>query len=115
MKLTRDVALIEYSQKVDFLNHITHAAAAVAALFGASALISKAAPLGAKAVASCVVYSITLLCVYSFSAVYHALPQGEKRRKSPKVRRWHKIDTEIELNQYYQTHSLFVLTELIPF
>lgn len=82
MKLTRDVALIEYSHKIDFLNHITHAAAAVAALFGASALISKAAPLGAKAVSSCVVYSITLLCVYSFSAVYHALPQGEKRRKA---------------------------------
>jgi hemolysin III len=82
MELTRNVALVEYSQKVDFLNHITHASAALAALAGAAALVAKAAPLGAKAVVSCIVYSITLLCVYSFSAVYHALPQGEKRRKA---------------------------------
>ncbi|MBQ6264612.1 MAG: hemolysin III family protein [Clostridia bacterium] len=82
MRITRDVALIEYSAKTDFLNHITHAAADILALFGAAALIKKAAPLGMKALISCVVYSITLLCVYSFSAVYHALPQGEKRRKA---------------------------------
>ncbi|MBR6004939.1 MAG: hemolysin III family protein [Clostridia bacterium] len=82
MKITRDVALIEYSHRVDFLNHTTHAAAAVLALFGAFALIGKAAPLGKTALFSCVVYSITLLCVYTVSAVYHALPQGEKRRRA---------------------------------
>lgn len=82
MKPTRDVALIEYSPKVDFYNHITHAAAAVIALFGAFALIRKAAPSGNPALVSCVVYSITLMCVYTVSAVYHALPQGEKRRRA---------------------------------
>ena len=82
MAVTRDVALIEYSKKVDFLNHITHAAGAVAALTGAFALIKKAAPQGAAALVSCAVYSLTLLCVYAVSAVYHALPQGEARRRA---------------------------------
>ncbi len=82
MKITRDVALVEYSKKVDFLNFLTHAAAAVAALAGSAALLAKAVSVGAKETVCCAVYSATLLCVYSFSAVYHALPLGEKRRKA---------------------------------
>ncbi len=82
MNLTRDVSLIEYSEKTDFLNALTHAVAAAGALAGLVLLLLKAVPLGVKETVSCVIYAITLIAVYTASTVYHALPQGEKRRKA---------------------------------
>ncbi|MBO4893318.1 MAG: hemolysin III family protein [Clostridia bacterium] len=82
MNLTRDVSLIEYSEKTDFLNALTHAVAAAGALAGLVLLLLKAVPLGVKETVSCVIYAITLIAVYTASTIYHALPQGEKRRKA---------------------------------
>lgn len=76
--LGQDVKLIEYSQKVDAGNCITHAAGAVAAAIGSVLLVLKADEL--RSVLSAAVYGLSLIAVYIVSAVYHGLPAGEAKR-----------------------------------
>lgn len=75
-----DVELIEYSRKVDLLNCITHASGAVAAVPMAVLLILKAE--GFREILSAVIYSLALIAVYCFSALYHGLTPSEKKKKA---------------------------------
>lgn len=76
----KDVELIEYSRKVDFINCITHTLGAVAAVPLGILLIIKAE--GFREIFSAVIYSAALFAVYCFSAVYHGLRPSETKRKA---------------------------------
>lgn len=78
--VAKDVALIEYSKPVDRLNCITHAMGAFAAVVAAVLLILKADGL-AKEI-SAVIYGLSMVAVYTVSAVYHGLENGERKRKA---------------------------------
>lgn len=73
-----DVKLIEYSPTVDRWNCITHAVGAAINLFGAVLLTLKAT--STRHFLAALIYGITLVAVFTVSAVYHGLPQGEKKR-----------------------------------
>lgn len=80
---TDDVKLITYSPRVDRWNTATHAPGALAALAGMVLLLKKTLPGGSKTAVFCaVVYSLAFFCVYFTSAVYHALPPGEAKRRA---------------------------------
>lgn len=72
------VELIEYSKKVDFGNCLTHAVGAVLSVAGAIMLLMQARDL--RHLLSAVIYGIALVAVYTVSAVYHGLKQGEAKR-----------------------------------
>ena len=76
--LGKNVGLIEYSHKVDAANCVTHAIGAVAAAVGLVFLAVKAS--GARSVVSAVVFGLSLVAVYTASAVYHGLPSSETKR-----------------------------------
>lgn len=78
--LGKDVKLIEYSRRVDALNCITHAAGAAAAAAGFFFLLAEAE--GFRGTLSAVIYGLSLVAVYTVSAVYHGLPSGEAKRRS---------------------------------
>lgn len=83
MNALKDVNLIEYSKTTDTLNCLTHAAGAAAAAAGLVLIVRKA--LGVcdfAGVAACLIYSLSLITVYTVSAVYHGLPAGEAKRKA---------------------------------
>lgn len=83
MKLTKDVKLIEYPRGVERANVLTHAPGAVFGAAGLFALIKKAAASGSgRIIFSAAVYGAAFLLVYLCSAVYHALPQGEIKRRA---------------------------------
>lgn len=73
-----DVRIIEYSKEIDFLNCITHAFGALMSVFAFCAAIKKAE--GNLATFSAAVYGLSLITVYTASAVYHGLKSGEKKR-----------------------------------
>lgn len=74
----QDVKLIEYSKTIDRYNCITHAFGAVIGVFGTVAITMKASSL--RHFVSALIYSVTLVIVFTVSAVYHGLPQGEAKR-----------------------------------
>ena len=76
--LTKNVGLIEYSRKVDAANCITHGIGAVMAAVGFVFLVMRTS--GIRSVASAVVFGLSLVVVYTVSAVYHGLPSGEAKR-----------------------------------
>lgn len=78
--IAKDVKLIEYSESVDRLNCITHAVGAVLSVPALVFLILCAD--GARAVASALIYGLSMLAVYTVSAVYHGLESGEAKRKA---------------------------------
>lgn len=82
MQVAQQVNLVEYSKRVDFWNCVTHAAGAVAAAAGLAVAAGRAAGASARAVVSAAIYCTALLAVYTISAVYHGLPQGEARRRA---------------------------------
>lgn len=76
--IAQDVKLIEYSHKVDFLNCITHAAGAVFSVIGFAVMVFNAD--GARKIISAVLFGISMITVYTISAVYHGLKNGEAKR-----------------------------------
>lgn len=76
----RDVGIVEYSKKVDFFNCLTHGIGAVLSLIALLIMTVKAQ--GTRAVFSAVVYGVSLLTVYTVSAVYHGLKKGEAKRRA---------------------------------
>ncbi|MCR5523517.1 MAG: hemolysin III family protein [Clostridia bacterium] len=80
MNIVRDVKLIDYPPAVDRLNCLTHAAGALASVAGLVFITVKSYRTGDRiAVFSCVVYALSLIAVYTGSAVYHGLPPGNKK------------------------------------
>lgn len=76
--IAKDVGLIEYSKKVDFLNSLTHAAGAVLSVAAMIAMIARAHDM--RHMLSAVIYGVSLIAVFTVSAVYHGLKSGEKKR-----------------------------------
>lgn len=76
--IAKDVKLIEYSKPVDFFNCITHALPAAAAVIALGFIVAKAQ--GARQTASAIIYGLSMIAVYTVSAVYHGLKNGEAKR-----------------------------------
>lgn len=74
----KDVKLIEYSEKVDLGNCITHAFGAVLSVAATVMLLLKAHDL--RHIISAVIYGFALIAVYTVSATYHGLKPGEAKR-----------------------------------
>lgn len=75
------IELIEYTRKQDALNCLTHAVGAVLGAVVLVLLTAKAKSFdSARYTASAVIYGISLIVLYTASATYHGLPQGEKKR-----------------------------------
>lgn len=76
--VSKEVKLIEYSKRVDFFNCITHAAGAFGGVAALVLMLMKAQ--GTRHTASAVIYGLSLIAVYTVSAVYHGLKSGEAKR-----------------------------------
>ncbi len=76
--VAKDVKLIEYSRKVDMGNCITHAIGAVLSVAAIVLMLIYAD--GVRCMVSAVVYGVSMLAVYTISAVYHGLKSGEAKR-----------------------------------
>lgn len=76
--VAKEVKLIEYSKSVDMGNCITHAIGAVLSVAAAIAMLLAAN--GARQTLSAVIFGISMLTVYTASAVYHGLKNGEAKR-----------------------------------
>lgn len=76
--IAQDVKLIEYSRKVDFFNCITHAIGAALSVIGFAAMIFRVD--GARKIISALLFGLSLIAVYTVSAVYHGLKNGEAKR-----------------------------------
>lgn len=77
------IDLIEYSKKVDFGNSFTHAIGAVLSVPALIMLITKAE--GFRETVSAVIFGLALIAVYTVSAIYHGLPQGEAKRIARRI------------------------------
>lgn len=75
----KDVELIEYSKPVDLLNTITHLIGALLSFPALFFLLDKSN--GSLEKWSAVIYCFSVFAVYGVSALYHALPNGEIKRK----------------------------------
>lgn len=79
MKNKDSVELIEYTKAQDALNCVTHALGAVLGAAMLILLIKKAAPFSsARYMTAAVVYGLSIILLYSSSAVYHGL-RGARR------------------------------------
>lgn len=68
---------IRYSPREERVNALTHAFGAVAGLFAGAALVALAAQTGdAWRVVSAAVFSVSVVLLYTASAVYHSAPEG---------------------------------------
>lgn len=76
--IAKEVKLIGYSKRVDFFNCVTHAVGAAASIAALILMIMKAQ--GTRQTISAVIYGLSLIAVYSVSAVYHGLKSGEAKR-----------------------------------
>lgn len=76
----KDVEVIEYSKRVDFWNCITHLMGAVLSVVALVLLVVKA--YDARHTVAGMIYGVSLVAVYTMSAVYHGLPAGEVKRKA---------------------------------
>lgn len=75
--INKDIGLIEYSGRVDRANCITHAFAALLSVPALVLLLLKAD--GVRSVVSAAVYGLSLVAVYTVSAVYHGLTDEKKK------------------------------------
>ncbi len=78
--MNKNVELIKYSRKVDFWNCLTHAAGAFFSLFALVLMLLKAE--GFRDFVSATIYGVSLIAVYSVSALYHGLRNDEAKRKA---------------------------------
>lgn len=75
--INKDIGLVEYSRKVDMGNCVTHAVGAVLSVPALIMLVLKAE--GLRHTVSAVVFGLSLLAVYTVSAVYHGLTDEKKK------------------------------------
>lgn len=80
--INKDIGLIEYSRRVDAGNCITHAIAAVLSVPALIMLVLKAD--GLRHTLSAVIFGVSLVAVYTVSAVYHGLTD-EKRKQTARL------------------------------
>lgn len=75
--INKDIGLIEYSKRVDAANCATHAVAAALCVPALVLLVLKAQ--GLRGWISAVVFGLSLVAVYTVSAVYHGLTDEKKK------------------------------------
>ena len=75
-----EVRLIEYSKRVDASNCITHAAGAILSAAALIFMIIRTNGIGLRHTFSAVIFGLSMIAVYTVSAVYHGLPSGEAKR-----------------------------------
>lgn len=75
--VNKEIGLIEYSRKVDKGNCITHAVGAVLSVPALVMLVLKAD--GWRHIISAVIFGLSMLAVYTVSAVYHGLTDEKKK------------------------------------
>lgn len=80
MKITENIGLIEYTKRQEILNSLTHAAGAVFAVTGLVLCLIRVSGKGPVAVLSAVLYCCSFIAVYTASALYHGLPDGNAKR-----------------------------------
>ena len=82
MKRTRlkDRLLPYYTKGEELMNMVTHIAGGGLAILGSIAYIWKAASLGAATLTGALIYSVTLICVYTMSSIYHGLRPGTAKK-----------------------------------
>lgn len=78
--VTGNIRLIEYPEKVDLWNCITHAVGAVLSAAGFISLIIKAD--GIRGMISAVLFGAALILVYTVSAVYHGIKNSSAKIKA---------------------------------
>lgn len=78
--INKDIGLIEYSREVDRGNCITHAIGAVLSVPALIMLVLKAQ--GIRPTVSVVIFGLSMLAVYTASAVYHGLTNPKKKTKA---------------------------------
>ncbi|MBR5498305.1 MAG: hemolysin III family protein [Clostridia bacterium] len=76
----KDVEVIEYPRKVDMWNCLTHAVGAVLSVTGLLLMLIKADD--ARHFAAAFIFGLSLVAVYTMSAVYHGLPCSEAKRRA---------------------------------
>lgn len=81
--MSRDeIRLIEYTKKQELANCITHGAGAAAAVICFILMMKRTYQSEALTLVSVIIQGLALIAVYTISTVYHALPQGEAKRKA---------------------------------
>ena len=75
--VNRNIGLIEYSRKVDMGNCISHAVGAALSVPALIMLVLKAD--GWRHTVSAVIFGLSMLAVYTVSAVYHGLTDPKKK------------------------------------
>lgn len=80
--INKNIGLIEYSEKVDFGNCITHAVGAVLSVPALILLVMKAE--GFREMVSAIIFGLSLMAVYTVSAVYHGL-RDEKMKRTARL------------------------------
>ncbi len=75
--VNKDIGLIEYSKNVDRGNCITHAVGAVLSVPALVMLVLKAE--GLRSMISAIIFGLSLIAVYTVSAVYHGLSDKSKK------------------------------------
>ncbi len=71
----------EHSATEEFLHSLTHGASAVLSAVGLVFLIMKTATLGVLDLVGSVIFGVSLVMLYSASAIYHASPYETKSRE----------------------------------
>lgn len=73
--------LIEkHSKTEEFLHSLTHGSSAILGAVGLAFLISRSAPLGALDLAGAIIFGVSLILLYSASAIYHSAPFESRAR-----------------------------------
>ncbi len=78
--INKNIGLIEYSEKVDFGNCVTHATGAALSVPALILLCMKAE--GFRETVSAIIFGLSLMAVYTVSAVYHGLRDEKKKEKA---------------------------------
>lgn len=78
--MEKDIEIIEYSKRTDFYNCLTHAVGAIFSVCALVLMLLKASYL--RAAISGIIYGLSLMAVYTASAVYHGLKSGEKKKRA---------------------------------
>ena len=70
----------EHTNTEELLHSLTHGASAILSAFGLAFLIMKTVALGALDLVGSVIFGISLVMLYSASAIYHSAPYETKSR-----------------------------------
>ncbi len=71
----------EHTHREEFLHSLTHGSAAVLGAFGLVMLVMKTATLGTLDLIGSIIFGVSLVMLYSASAIYHSAPYETRSRE----------------------------------